>query len=237
MGCLRAFCGPWAQDEGCRLGFVVILLALAGPILLAVGGGILALHGPHLLVRSEAALLGVQNDNFHVHLVLPETYSWCVYALEAECDGATVTVTARRDDLAYNALPGDYVAPERCFADAEILNEPGAHGAWDAGCVDAEGVVCSAPRPVVRAWYKRGRCASTEPYNWTLNDPATTMVRVRVIMGVGAAATALGYSDIRIFGLLHFRIRTIVLPLSYLFFDFVLNIVNDRRGTAQRIHP
>ena len=69
MGLLRAFCGPWA---GHPLGLVVMFCALASPILLALGGSMLAVHKPHTLVASEGVLYAVQMDFFDHNVVMPE---------------------------------------------------------------------------------------------------------------------------------------------------------------------
>ena len=94
---------------------------------------------------------------------------------------------ARRDDIAYNGLK--FVQPERCFADAEKVNKPGKQGAWDERCLDNAGIVtCTAPRPIVRAWYQRDSCTT----DWTLNDPADSLPRFLTITIVGAVALVLG---------------------------------------------
>ena len=49
---LRAFCGPIA-DRG-PIGLVIIILALAGPVLLLTGGIMFSVHAPHLAVEGNA---------------------------------------------------------------------------------------------------------------------------------------------------------------------------------------
>lgn len=191
MGCLRAFVGPWVNDFG-PLGFGVLFMALASPILLGLGGGMLGVHRPHTLVASEGTLFAVNMDFFDTNIVLPETYSYCVYSFTGVCgDGALVNVTARRDDVAYNGLKK--VTPTRCFADVEKLNDAGAHETWSDECVpDSTGVACSGPRPVIRAWYQQGSCDSGRLFSWTLNDPAETLPRFLAILIAGGVATLCG---------------------------------------------
>ena len=188
MGFLRAFCGPWVNYGAC--GVLVMFLALAGTVMLGIGGGMLAVHKPHTMVPIEAELFSVQNDYFE-HAVMPETHSWCLYSLRSTCpDSQVVNVTARRNNLAYNGL--DKVSPQRCFADVSKLNDAGVHGVWNASCVAASGVVCTEPRPIVRAWYQQGKCASGGQSTWTLNDPAETLPRFLAICITGGIATLWG---------------------------------------------
>ena len=174
------------------VGLGLLLLAIAGPIILLTGGLMLAVHKPHLAVAGNASLVAVQNDYWH--LLPPDellnTYSWCLYSLNAECPSGSAHVWARRDDVKYNGLPGTRVSNSRCFDDAQKLNEPGQHETWDpTSCMDSEGVVtCTNPRPQIRAWYQPDDCEK----EWTLNDPKDTLPRFIAITVTGAALTLIG---------------------------------------------
>ena len=65
-----------------------------------------------------------------------------------------------------------------------MLNDPPPpQETWDAGaCLGPGGVInCTAPRPIVRAWYQADDCESA----WTLNDPAITLPRFTAITTAG----------------------------------------------------
>ena len=100
-----------------------------------------------------------------------------------------MNATARRDDLAYNGL--SKVTPARCFADAVKVNDAGAHETWSDSCTDdSTGLVCSGPRPIIRAWHQQGACASSAGFSWTLNDPAETLPRFLAILVAGGGLVA-----------------------------------------------
>ena len=192
LSCLKAFISATVSEESCPklVGLSILFCALAGPIVLLTGGLMFAVHSPHTLVPGNGTLFAVQSDQFF-HIVVPETYSWCIYALEGTCaNGEVVQVGARRDDFAYNGL--GKVSPKKCFEDAEIINKPVEHETWSADrClpVGSNGVVkCLNPRPVVRAWYQPERCTA-----WTLNDPSTLIPRFTAITVVGAVCLGLGW--------------------------------------------
>lgn len=156
-----------------------------------------ALHKPHTAVEGNATVYGIQMDYFDLNILLPETYSWCVYSLQVECTdeaGTTtsVNVAARRDDFKYNGL--SHVQPDECFEDMlPILNDPGANEQWTAsGCLGSDGAItCVHPRPLIKAWYQPDACTA-QNWAWTLNDPAITYPRFFAITMVGVVATALG---------------------------------------------
>lgn len=193
MGLLRGFLGPWLHD-GNILGMALLILALGGPILLLTGSLMFVVHGAQI-VPGSATLYAVQNDFWDPLTTMTiSAYSWCTYSLGASCpDGSTVNITARRDDFAYNGL--QTVPIDRCFADADILNDPGANEEWSStNCLEASTghVVCTHPRPVIRAWFKRDECASGDAFSWSLNDPAQSHPRFIAITVAGAVATVLG---------------------------------------------
>ena len=139
---------------------------------------------PHALVQGNATLLAVQNGALHFHIVLPETYSWCVYVLKAECpESGETQVTAKRNDIRYNSLKK--VPAQTCFNDAIKLNDPGSA----AECLDSDGdIVCKNPYPLVRAWYQPQKCDSS----WTLDDPGDLIPRFTAITIAGVVLTLLG---------------------------------------------
>jgi hypothetical protein len=196
MSKVKGFFAATVNECPGPLGGAILLFALAGPVLLGLGLGMFALHQPHLSVEWNATLYAVQNDRWNFNLVMPETYSWCVYALQVNCPNfdSPVNAWARRDDFAYNGL--SRVETERCFNDAEKVNEPSTGGDWDAeSCLDADGLItCTDPRPIIRAWYKPSGCggAAGDEHQWTLNDPAITIPRFTAFTVAGAVLTLLG---------------------------------------------
>jgi len=175
------------------------MLGLAGPVLTVTGGGMLLYHKPHLLVATNATLYALQNDYLDWNIVLPETYSYCVYALGVHCGSSNEThVSARRDAFKYNGL--SRVPPSTCFGDATFLNDPEPPlESWSARqCllsdesaaddVEAGIINCTSPRPIIRVWYNPDDCTGS----WTLNSPEVTYPRFIAILVSGIVATTLG---------------------------------------------
>ena len=169
---------------------IVPFFAMAGPILLLTGGLMFAVHKPHRLVEGQATLMAVQNGRYWP-APLPSTYSWCRYSMLVDCpaDNQTgVPTRARRDDFAYNDLTT--VSREQCFEDMEILNN-GSAGFTPQACLDSGGdVVCTQPRPIIRAYYDREKCADGV---WTLNNPTESITRFVAILSVGGALFVCGW--------------------------------------------
>lgn len=190
LGLIRICCAPFSDSI---LGFMIIGLVLAGPILMLVGGLMFAVHQPHRLIAGNGTLVGVQSDRYWP-TPLPDTYSWCRYSMLVDCpqDGDfNVPARARRDDTAYNGLR--QVPASRCFEDAEILNYAEASpGVFSPDtCLQPDGAVtCANPFPVIRAFYDQDGCSNGV---WTLNDPQESMTRFIIILSVGGGCFAIGW--------------------------------------------
>ena len=81
-GFLKGFFGATINNCPKLIGSTLLFCALAGPIVVLTGGLMFVVHKPHTAVAGNATLYAVQNDDFF-NIVMPDTYSWCVYALRA----------------------------------------------------------------------------------------------------------------------------------------------------------
>ena len=79
---LERFFGATINNCPKLIGSTLLFCALAGPIVVLTGGLMFVVHKPHTAVAGNATLYAVQNDDFF-NIVMPDTYSWCVYALRA----------------------------------------------------------------------------------------------------------------------------------------------------------
>lgn len=173
-----------------------MFFALAGPILLLIGGLLFAVHNPQNLVSGNARLVSVQSNRYWPD-PLPETYSWCRYSLLVDCppDQFNVPTRARRDDVGYNGLT--QVSRQRCFDDLSCIATRdaaqggcGSPGLTAADCLLPNGDVGNNCSIVIEAYYDAGNCANGV---WTLNNPEESITRFIIILSVGGGAFLLGW--------------------------------------------
>jgi len=150
------------------------------------------------------------NDNHRelsASLEITSDYAYTSFSCPGKPADYTITVTARRDDTAYNGLSA--VPPKQCFSDATVVSgkdDPdlclglitdhsnSAGTSWTTSS-DGTGVVTNVCKqkiedwPVVRAWYYKDvdNCDS-----FSMNDPEVLEKRFTIITIVGGVFFGIG---------------------------------------------